>query len=219
MGPVLIPILQGLVTPPSSILDLCCGCGHFSAALSEVGYEVVGIDISEEMLRLARTNAPLVSFLNQDARNLRLINEATVCTFNSIAHFKDAELPALFSSIAANLSCRGVFMFDTYAAEAYASRWRGQYSVCLDDAFITVMSCYRHEQNMGENEIKIVDSRGIIDVHLTMHTHPKGLLCEALREAGFSSIEISDMGKDLGVEHEDDHLLFIASKGNRCVRL
>ncbi len=39
------------------MLDLGCGTGILAAALSVAGYEIVGIDVSEEMLALARRTA------------------------------------------------------------------------------------------------------------------------------------------------------------------
>jgi demethylmenaquinone methyltransferase/2-methoxy-6-polyprenyl-1,4-benzoquinol methylase len=44
----------------SRVLDLACGTGDFCRLLSENDIEVVGIDMSEGMLRAARTDAGLV---------------------------------------------------------------------------------------------------------------------------------------------------------------
>jgi demethylmenaquinone methyltransferase / 2-methoxy-6-polyprenyl-1,4-benzoquinol methylase len=44
----------------SRVLDLACGTGDFSRLLSENGIDVVGVDMSEGMLRAARTDASLV---------------------------------------------------------------------------------------------------------------------------------------------------------------
>lgn len=41
----------------SKILDLGCGSGNFSIKLAKLGYEVVGIDLSREMLSLASEKA------------------------------------------------------------------------------------------------------------------------------------------------------------------
>ena len=39
---------------PELILDLACGTGGFSNELAQNGIEVIGVDISEEMLSVAR---------------------------------------------------------------------------------------------------------------------------------------------------------------------
>ncbi len=41
----------------SSFLDLGCGPGYYSVALADMGFDVTGIDYSEEMLSQARKNA------------------------------------------------------------------------------------------------------------------------------------------------------------------
>jgi len=38
----------------AAILDLCCGTGRHSIELAKLGYAVTGLDISEELLRIAK---------------------------------------------------------------------------------------------------------------------------------------------------------------------
>lgn len=50
-------ILDGLV------VDLGCGSGLTARRLNEAGYDVLGVDISPEMIELARSNAPAAEFV------------------------------------------------------------------------------------------------------------------------------------------------------------
>jgi ubiquinone/menaquinone biosynthesis C-methylase UbiE len=43
-----------------SVLDIACGTGRHSIALAERGYDVTGVDYSEELLKVARGKAPYV---------------------------------------------------------------------------------------------------------------------------------------------------------------
>lgn len=54
-----IPVLMDVLGPPGSggIIDAGCGTGHQAVALAERGYRVVGSDLSEEMLAIARRTA------------------------------------------------------------------------------------------------------------------------------------------------------------------
>lgn len=52
------------------ILDLGCGMGHYSKYIKNRGLEVVGIDFSKGMLKIAKENEPDVKFIELDIRNL-----------------------------------------------------------------------------------------------------------------------------------------------------
>src|SRR5262249_18080901 len=56
--------------PGRRVLDLCCGQGNVSAALTSLGCDVVGVDFSPAMLALARKQAPSVTFIEADAQDL-----------------------------------------------------------------------------------------------------------------------------------------------------
>src|SRR5262245_42108156 len=45
-----------------TVVDLGCGSGVWAGALSDAGYDVVGIDLSPAMVRLARRTAPKALF-------------------------------------------------------------------------------------------------------------------------------------------------------------
>ena len=52
-----IVLLRTFLPNCSRILDVGCGCGHASTALAQFGYQVIGLDISENMISQARRNA------------------------------------------------------------------------------------------------------------------------------------------------------------------
>ena len=212
LAPVVIPILRCFASPTARILDLCCGCGHLTEAISAVGYLVVGVDASGEMLRFERENAPAVTFLKQDARNADFINDATLCAFNSIANFKSKELNCLFANVAEHLSPTGIFVFDTYSEESYSDGWNGHYTVWIDDTIVTVRARYRSSENVVDNLITLWHPTSVVKVCIAMHPHARDLLCAELRSVGFSSVEVCDMEKDLGISHQNGHLVFVASK-------
>ena len=59
------------LAPGARVLDVGCGTGLPSAGmLSESGLDVVGIDVSTEMLRLARRNVPAARFVAMDVLEL-----------------------------------------------------------------------------------------------------------------------------------------------------
>jgi SAM-dependent methyltransferase len=56
--------------PPVRVLDLGCGAGRTTAGLARLGYDVVAIDLSDQLLELARSRFPGLDFRNMDATAL-----------------------------------------------------------------------------------------------------------------------------------------------------
>jgi len=63
--------LAGLLPKGAKVLDAGCGAGVPAAKfLADSGFEVVGIDFSENMLKLARKNVPNATFIRKDMTRL-----------------------------------------------------------------------------------------------------------------------------------------------------
>jgi len=90
-------LLKGL-RPNSKVIDLACGTGAYSIELARRGYEVIGIDLDNKMIKLAeekKDNVP-VSFLAEDMRKVRENfrgnkYDMIFCIGNSIVHLENKE--------------------------------------------------------------------------------------------------------------------------------
>lgn len=73
--------------------DLGCGPGHVSRHLASLGADVVGVDLSPEMIRLASAANPDLRFVVGDLRRLPLEDAslAGAIAFYSLIHFEHAE--------------------------------------------------------------------------------------------------------------------------------
>ena len=104
---------------PSLILDLACGTGGFSNELAEKGLEVIGVDMSEEMLSAARENSARrgtdVLYLCQKAEELDLYGtvDGAVCCLDSLNHITDyTVLCEAISRVSLFLEAGRLFIFD-----------------------------------------------------------------------------------------------------------
>lgn len=101
------------------VLDLACGTGKLTCALLDKGADVIGTDLSPEMLMQARDacmqkgHSPLL--LCQDMRELDLYGtvDVTVCATNSLNYLEnEGELERVFSLVHNFLTPGGLFFFD-----------------------------------------------------------------------------------------------------------
>ncbi len=101
------------------LLDLACGTGTVSILLSKKGYDVIGVDASEEMLSVAqekKTEADAdIIFLCQKMEELDLFGtiNGAVCTLDSINHVTyEATVKEIFRRVSLFMEDKGIFIFD-----------------------------------------------------------------------------------------------------------
>jgi SAM-dependent methyltransferase len=104
--------------PHSRILDLGCGAGRHSLALGERGFQVVGYDLSETLLTVARQAADTrwfpIEFVQGDMRSLPYDTEfdAVVNYFTSFGYFDDLDNARVVQQVARALKPEGKFLLD-----------------------------------------------------------------------------------------------------------
>ena len=226
-GPVAIqrflPIVEKLVLPQlptgAHILDLCCGTGQLSHALAERGYQVTGIDGSENMIRLARINAPNANFIIEDARlfNLPKVYHAVVSTYDSLNHIMSLEqLTQVFKNVSACLLDSGLFLFDLNMEEGYKARWRGSFGIVEDDHVCVLRANFDESQTVAQVSITIFRKGGDVwhrsDLTLEERCYSEQEIRSALEAAGFINIQLYDAQKDLGWSGEIGRTFFLARK-------
>jgi cyclopropane fatty-acyl-phospholipid synthase-like methyltransferase len=93
------------------VLDLGCGDGAKTKRLAE-RFDVIGVDLSGEQLRLARTAAPESAFVQGDIVQLELPDESfdAVTAFYSFMHVPRDDHPALLARIHGWLRPGGLFL-------------------------------------------------------------------------------------------------------------
>jgi len=62
--------------PPNKVLELGCGTGTFTSDLSHVFTNLTSIDISNDLLEIARQKAPAVEFRCMDAHDLKFADNS-----------------------------------------------------------------------------------------------------------------------------------------------
>ena len=105
---------------PKKVLDLACGTGSMSLCLANRGYQVIGADLSEEMLtvaaqKTAHLGEKMPFFVRQSMQRLRLPYpvDAVFCLLDSINYLtKPEDCKETFRRVFRSLTEDGVFVFD-----------------------------------------------------------------------------------------------------------
>ncbi|MBQ8577847.1 MAG: class I SAM-dependent methyltransferase [Clostridia bacterium] len=104
---------------PSIVLDLGCGTGKLTNILAARGYDMIGVDLSAEMLSRAAAaaeeqNLPVL-YLEQDMRAFDLFGTvgAVVCSLDGINYLtKRDDVSLCFARVHTFLDDGGLFIFD-----------------------------------------------------------------------------------------------------------
>ena len=116
----------GPVNEENIVVDLGCGTGKLTEILADRGYDVMGIDLSEEMLGMALERRDKLHhrtlYLCQDMREFELFG--TAGTFVSVGDsvnylLTDEDMDKLFRRVNTFLFPRGIFIFDFKTLHLY----------------------------------------------------------------------------------------------------
>jgi ubiquinone/menaquinone biosynthesis C-methylase UbiE len=103
----------GLLPKNSKILDVGCGTGvPVARFLVEAGFEVVGIDFSEKMLKVARKNVPQATFVRKNMTKMDFPDNSFdgLTAFYSIIHVPREKHTLLFKSFNRILRPDGIML-------------------------------------------------------------------------------------------------------------
>ena len=117
-APTILKMLREAGIDDGLIIDLGCGSGIFARAATDAGYDLLGIDQSGQMLRIARRRAPRARFRRASLFDAGLPPCAAVTAlgecFNYLFDAADRRraLPRLFKRIHDALQPGGLLIFD-----------------------------------------------------------------------------------------------------------
>lgn len=123
-------------TVSGPVADLGCGPGHLTAHLHRLGLDAVGVDLSPEMIAVARRTHPGLSYQIGDFTGLDRATGSLggIVAFYSIIHLPDEQLPVAFAEFARVLAPTGQLLiaFQVGADERlHQTDWHG-HGVHLD---------------------------------------------------------------------------------------
>ena len=205
------------------LVDLGCGTGSISVRLANMGYSVIGVDSSANMLNVAYEKAAdcgaNILFINQDITKLDLYGTAhaivSVCdVMNYILDEKS--LQRVFERAHLFLEPGGVFIFDMNTIYKYRDKMKDQ---------VFTGSGLNGEAYMWKN--KFCDKTKLNEYNVTFHAGASNAVFterhlqrayestaveNLLKRAGFHSIEVKCGYTDKPLGEDSIRAVFIALK-------
>lgn len=88
-----LPEFTDRIEPGSRVLDAGCGSGQIVTKYLSERFETIGVDISDEQIKLAKINAPKATFIRQDMTKLDFPDEhfGGILSYYAIFHIPREE--------------------------------------------------------------------------------------------------------------------------------
>ena len=210
--------------PGKTVLDLACGTGSLSCLLTQRGYNVIGTDLSEEMLTVAYEKALELEgerpmFVRQSMQKLRLpyTVDLTVCSLDSLNYLTNPEdCRETIRRVLQSLNPGGCFVFDINTPFKLKGL-DGQVFLDEDeDQYCIWRASFEKEENVIYYGMDIFQRHGehwlrSFEEHAE-YAYSVQQLTDYLTEAGFTEISIYG-DRRLSAPNEDElRIYFFAGK-------
>lgn len=177
-GKYLINLLEEYGIKDGLVLDLGCGTGSITEILADKGYDMIGIDYSEEMLNVAldkkEKSGNNILYLNQDMREFELYGtvRAIVSICDSMNYMTTEEdLRDVFKLVNNYLDIGGIFIFDLNTIHKYETIGEQVIAENRDEGSFIWENTFYEDENINEYDLTlfIKDENGKYDKYEENH--------------------------------------------------
>ncbi|MCL6572240.1 MAG: class I SAM-dependent methyltransferase [Bacillus sp. (in: Bacteria)] len=219
---------NGAVGTPR-LLDLACGTGELSIRFSKAGFQVTGVDLSEDMLAVAQAKAEdfgvRIPFFQQNMADLEGQGQfdAIVIFCDSLNYLEtEEEVVATFSEVIEHLNDDGLFFFDVHSVSKLAEGFINQtFAICEEQVSYIWNSFPGELPNSVEHELSffVLDERTgkydrIDELHF-QRTYSVEQYSSWLTEIGFELLEVCADFEDGEPQTHSERIFFVARKKKR----
>ncbi len=210
---------------PNYILDLGCGTGNISIPLYESGYDVMGVDLSEDMLAIAynKMNDKAISFplIHQDMREMKasVPTDLIISYCDSLNYLEGkAEIEQTFHQVYHNLNEGGFFIFDMHTPYKFINEFSENTYAWHDEGVSIIWIPYVDEdQLVVEHDLTffVKEDNGLYSKVQEIHkqkTYTKATIKKLLKNAGFEVIEVFTDFQMQTIEETGERIFYIARK-------
>ncbi|MFY0803702.1 class I SAM-dependent DNA methyltransferase [Peribacillus frigoritolerans] len=208
------------------VLDLACGTGEMTVELAQHGFEVTGVDLSDEMLLVANEKAVKlglsIPLFQQNMAELEGLGQFDCVTIfcDSLNYLRDEEdIVKTFSRVHEHLKDGGLFMFDIHSLYKMEEIFCDHTFAVNGEEVSYIWDCFPGEEPYSvEHDLSFFvrdDESGLYDRFDELHyqrTYPVEQYKKWLEQAGFTVSEILADLEEAPLVTETERILFVASK-------
>lgn len=205
------------------LLDIACGTGTLCEKFAKLGYDVVGTDISREMLSVAldkKFDSGLpIQYLCQDMRKIDMFGtiDVTVCTLDSINHLECKEdVLKTFGRVSLFAEPEGLFIFDVNTPYKHKNVLGDNTFVFENDGLYCVWQNFLGEDDSVDIQLDLFEKDGESYYRSTESFGEIAIPLEEIREmlegTGFEIIGVYDGYEDRELSPTSERALFVARK-------
>jgi SAM-dependent methyltransferase len=218
------------------VADLACGEGTFALGVARDGHEVIGIDLSADMLQIARKQesdirrrgVPLdgtVTWLRQDMRELSLPQPVDVvtCWYNSLNYLTEQDdLRMAFRAVRNALVPGGMFLFDVYTTTGLSVEWTDKVWIAVDteECFVTSRTRYHEAERLATVHFTGFVRNGDEYARFDETHHNRGyerrVIEMMLRDEGLEHISTFTLPRMMKPERDAHRLVMLARRTDIC---
>lgn len=169
-------LISMLAPGAKSILELGCGTGRHASLLAAEGFDVLGVDMSEDMLKeadrrrneLEGASRGRLEFLPGDIREVRFGKryDVILSLFHVVSYLStNQDLHAAFQTVRSHLKPGGLFLFDCWYGPAVLTLRPETRVKRLEDQDITVTRIAEPVMHVEENCVDVNYQVIITDKH------------------------------------------------------
>jgi SAM-dependent methyltransferase len=202
---VLLGALERAGREGGLVIDLGCGSGILSEPVAAAGYDVLGIDVSTAMLRLARRRVPRATFRRVSLHEVRLPRAVAVAGIGECFNYfvdrplSELGLARLFRRIHRALVPGGILLFDMAAPGRVVGPRPARTNFEASGRAVLVTVAEDRKRNVLTRHITLFRKVGSryrrsVEVH-HQRLFEQAVVMRRLREAGFRVRLLSGYGR------------------------
>lgn len=207
---------------PRTAVDLACGTGSVALLLAQMGMEVIGVDLSEEMLTVAAGKAQEMDkppvFVWQPLQKLCLPRavDLAVCALDSLDYITDpADCAEAIRRVYQALNPGGIFIFDVNTPEKLRAMDGQVFLDEDDDVYCVWRGEFDEKTNICSYGMDLFQRRGrswerSFEEHRE-YAYSASQLTDYLKAAGFTHISVYG-DKTFALPREEEQRMYLKAR-------